>query len=276
MKLASIAYAGREAAARLTDSGLVLLPYRDVGELLVHEGWRELAAADPDPAEVVPVDQVAFRPVIPRPDKIVCLGRNYAEHVHETGNEMPEHPTLFPKYRASLTGAYDDVAMPSASDKLDWEAEMALVIGVAGRNIAKEDALEHVAGYTLSQDLSVRDWQRHTQQWLPGKAWEALTPLGPYLVTDDELPPGGSGLEIGCKVDGVVMQKSTTDKLIYDVPTVLAYISTIITLEPGDVILTGTPDGVGIARDPKVFLKPGQVLETWLEGVGELRNRVVE
>ena len=274
MRLASIAYAGGEAAARLTEAGLLLLPYRDLGELLAHEDWRELAAAEG--GDVVAVADATFLPVVPRPDKIICLGRNYAEHVAETGSDLPQHPMLFTKFRASLTGAYDEVAMPGASDRLDWEAELVVVIGTGGRDIAKADALSHVAGYAVSQDLSVRDWQRHTPQWLPGKAWEGLTPVGPYLVTDDELPPGAVGLEIGCKVDGVVMQKSTTDKMIYDIPTVIEYVSTFISLEPGDVILTGTPDGVGNARDPKIFLEPGQVLETWVERVGEMRNLVVE
>lgn len=272
MKLASIAYAGGESAARLTAAGLVLLPFGDVGELLAHDDWRERALAEG--ADVVAVEDATFLPVIRRPDKIICLGRNYAEHVAETGNDLPEHPMLFAKFRASLAGAYDDVAMPSASDRLDWEVELAVVIGRRGRAIAKADALAYVAGYAVSQDLSVRDWQRHTAQWLPGKAWEALTPFGPYLVTDDELPPGAAGLELGCKVDGVVMQKSTTDKMIYDIPSVIEYASTFISLEPGDVILTGTPDGVGNARDPKVFLEPGQVVETWIERVGEMTNTV--
>lgn len=272
MRLASISYAGGESAARLTEAGLVLLPFDDVGDLLAHDDWRSLAAAD---GEVVAVEEATFGPVVRRPDKIICVGRNYAEHVAETRNELPEHPMLFTKFRASLAGAYDDVAMPSASDRLDWEAELAVVIGRRGRHIARADALAHVAGYAVSQDLSVRDWQRHTAQWLPGKAWEGLTPIGPSLVTDDELPPAASGLEIGCKVDGVVMQKSTTDKMIYDIPTVIEYASTFISLEPGDVILTGTPDGIGNARDPQIFLKPDQVLETWIERVGAMKNVVV-
>ncbi|MCD4534329.1 fumarylacetoacetate hydrolase family protein [Nocardioides sp. cx-169] len=272
MRLASVRAGDREAAARVEGDTLVLLPFRDVGELLADPAWRELAASD---GEIVAVADVRLLPVVPRPDKVVCLGRNYAEHVAETGNELPTHPVLFSKFRSSLTGPYDDVPMPSASELLDWEAELVVVIGTGGRDIAAEDALDHVAGYTVSNDLSVRDWQNRTKQWLAGKAWDGLTPVGPYLVTADELPPGAAGLEISCEVDGVVMQKSSTDKMIFDVATTIADISVFTRLEPGDLILTGTPDGVGNARDPKIFLRPGQVVRTRVERVGETRNRIV-
>ncbi|MFI9628793.1 fumarylacetoacetate hydrolase family protein [Streptomyces sp. NPDC052042] len=273
MRLASVVVGGRESAARVESGCYHLLPYRDVGELLRRPEWRTLAGAE---GETARADEVRLLPVVPRPDKIVCLGRNYAEHVAETGNDLPEHPVLFSKFRASLTGPYDDVPMPRASDRLDWEAEVAVVIGVGGRDIPEAEALSHVAGYTVSNDLSVRDWQSRSRQWLAGKAWDGLTPLGPHLVTDDELPPGAAGLEISCEVDGVVMQQAGTDKMIFDVPTVIAEISTFTLLEPGDVILTGTPSGVGNAREPKIFLSPGQVVVTRVEKIGETRNRIVD
>ncbi|MCD4526578.1 fumarylacetoacetate hydrolase family protein [Nocardioides sp. cx-173] len=272
MRLASVRVGDREAAARVEGDTLVLLPFRDVGALLADPAWRELAAGD---GEIVAGAQVRLLPVVPRPDKVVCLGRNYAEHVAETGNELPTHPVLFAKFRSSLTGPYDDVPMPSASELLDWEVELVVVIGTGGRDIAVEDALDHVAGYSVSNDLSVRDWQNRTKQWLAGKAWDGLTPVGPYLVTADDLPPGAAGLEISCEVDGVVMQRSTTDKMIFDVATTIADISVFTRLEPGDLILTGTPDGVGNARDPKIFLRPGQVVLSRVERVGETRNRIV-
>ena len=273
MRLASVVLDdGREVAARVEGDELVLLPHRDVGALLAHDDWRVLAGAD---GERLPASAARLLPVVPRPPKIVCMGRNYAEHVAEGGHELPEHPVLFAKHTASLCAAYDDVPMPEVSDQLDWEVELALVVGKAGRAIPAERALEHVAGYTVSNDFSVRDWQNRTKQWHAGKAWDGLTPLGPHLVTDDELPAGASGLEITCEVDGVVMQKGSTGQFIFDVATILADISVFTRLEPGDVVLTGTPSGVGNARSPKVFLVPGQTVVSRVAGVGELRNRIV-
>jgi acylpyruvate hydrolase len=273
VRLASVVLPeGREAAARVDGDDLVLLPHRSVGELLAHDDWRLLAAGD---GQRVAASGVRLLPVVPRPPKIICLGRNYAAHVAETGHELPEHPVLFAKHTASLCGPYDDVPMPSVSTQLDWEVELALVVGRAGRAIPVDQALEHVAGYTVSNDLSVRDWQNRTKQWHSGKAWDGLTPLGPHMVTDDELPPGAAGLDVTCEVDGIVMQKGNTDQFIFDVATILADISVFTRLEPGDVILTGTPSGVGNARDPKVFLAPGQTVVTRVAGVGELRNTIV-
>lgn len=274
MRLASVVLPdGREAAVRVDGAELTVLPFRDVGELLAHDDWRVLAAQE---GERVDADGVRLLQVVPRPPKIICMGRNYAEHVAEGGHDLPEHPVLFAKHTASLTGPYDDIAMPAVSEQLDWEVELAVVIGRPGRAIPKERALEHVAGYTVSNDLSVRDWQNRTKQWHAGKAWDGLTPLGPHLVTDDELAPGATGLEVVCEVDGVVMQKGNTDQLIFDVATMIADISTFTRLEPGDVLLTGTPSGIGNARDPRIFLKPGQTVVTRVVGVGELRNVVVE
>ena len=272
MRLSSVLVDGREAAARVEADELVLLPFRDVGALLAEEGWRSLAAHD---GERVPLAQARLLPVVPRPPKIICMGRNYAAHVAEMGHELPEAPVLFAKHTASLTGPYDDIPMPTVSEQLDWEVELAIVVAAPGRAIPKEKALEHVAGYTVSNDLSVRDWQTRTNQWHAGKAWDGLTPLGPYLVTDDELPAGAVGLAVSCEVDGVVMQEGNTAHFIFDVPSMIADISTFTRLEPGDVILTGTPSGVGNGRDPKVFLAPGQTVVSRVEGVGELRNRIV-
>lgn len=166
--------------------------------------------------------------------------------------------------------------MPPVSDDLDWEAELGVVIGRRGRHITRDEALAYVGGYTVVNDVTVRDWQHRTREFLSGKTFEATTPVGPSLVTPDELPAGASGLAVGCSVDGHTMQKSNTSDLLFDVATTIAYISTIITLQPGDLIATGTPGGVGAGRDPKVFLRPGQQLVTFVEGVGELRNTVVK
>lgn len=271
MRLATVRIGSHVTAARLEGDELVPLPYADVVELLQHDGWRELAEVG---GEAVPLDEVRFLPLTPRPDKIVCVGRNYREHVAETGNTVGENPMLFNKYNGALIGAYDEVEFPHVSDQLDWECELGVVIGKAGRDIAEADALDHIAGYTVTNDVTVRDWQRRTAQWMPGKSFEKTTPVGPYLVTPDELPPAASGLRIQTIVDGEVMQDSTTDLLIFSIPRIINEISTFITLLPGDLILTGTPSGVGNARDPKVFLKPGQVMETVIEGVGTTVNKI--
>lgn len=272
MKLATVRVNGAARAARITDDAAILLDAGDVGELLADENWAERAAAD---GESVALDGVDYLPLILNPDKIVCLGLNYATHIAETGRDTPQFPTLFGKYSGSLTGAYTDIVKPHQSDTLDWECELAVVIGKGGRDIRAEDALDHVAGYAVSNDVTVREWQGRTRQFLGGKTWEALTPLGPWLVTADELPEGASGLKIETIVDGEVMQSSNTADLLFDVKDIIAYTSEIISLKPGDVILTGTPGGVGNARDPKVFLSPGQLLETVIEKVGHQKNRIV-
>ncbi|BBC35012.1 2-hydroxyhepta-2,4-diene-1,7-dioate isomerase [Streptomyces graminofaciens] len=265
----------RTAAARQEGDELVLLPYSDVGALLAAgDDWQVRAAATD--GERLPLSEASLAPLVPHPNKIVCLGLNYATHIKEMGRATPAHPTLFAKYDGSLIGAHDDIHMPPVSDDLDWEAELGVVIGRGGRHIPREKALEHVAGYTVANDVTVRDWQHRTREFLSGKTFEATTPVGPTLVTPDELPPGASGLTISCGVDGHTMQQSNTADLLFDVADTIAYVSTIITLLPGDLILTGTPGGVGAGHDPKVFLRPGQELVTTVEGVGELRNTVVK
>lgn len=272
MRLATVRVDGKTHAARVENDGYALLGFADVGELLSHSNWRELALV---PGETVEAEGVTLAPVVPKPSKIFCLSRNYAAHAAEGGKEPPPHPDMFVKFASSLIGPTDDIPMPTVSEKLDWEAELAVIIGVGGRNIPLEQALDHVAGYTVSNDITVRDWQHRTQQWTAGKAWDDSTPLGPHLVTADELPVGGSGLGIGCSVDGHVWQDSTTDQMVFDVATTVADISTFTRLEPGDVILTGTPSGVGAAQKPPVFLKPGQTVTVWIEGIGETKNRIV-
>ncbi|GAA4704964.1 fumarylacetoacetate hydrolase family protein [Phytohabitans rumicis] len=273
MRLSTIRTAGRTAAARQDGDELVLLPYADVGALLASgDDWLARAAAVD--GERVPLAAASLAPVIPYPNKIICLGLNYASHIKEMGRPTPRFPTLFAKYDGALIGARDEIRAPAVSDELDWEAELGVVIGRSGRDVPTDRALDHVAGYTVVNDVTARDWQHRTREFLSGKTFEATTPVGPALVTADELPAGGSGLTISCAVDGHTMQKSTTADLLFDVADIIAYVSVIITLRPGDLICTGTPGGVGAGRDPKVFLRPGQELVTVVEGVGELRNLV--
>ncbi|QFR01562.1 fumarylacetoacetate hydrolase family protein [Streptomyces phaeolivaceus] len=260
--------------ARREEDELVLLPHADVGTLLSGgTGWQDRAAWD---GERIPLAKGRLAPLVPHPNKIVCLGLNYATHIKEMGRPTPAHPTLFAKYDGSPVGAHDDIHMPPVSDGLDREADLGVVIGRRGRHVPRERALEYVAGCTVVNDVTVRDWQHRTREFLSGKTFEATAPVGPVLVTPDELPPGAAGLTIECGVDGHTTQKSDTADLLFDVADVIAYVSTIITLLPGDPIRTGTPGGVGAGRDPKVFLRPGQELVATIEGIGELRNTVVK
>lgn len=269
MRLATIEIDGRTAAVRIDADTMVELPFADLGELLLTPEWRTQAAGEG--TRINPAS-VTYKALIPHPNKIVCLGLNYATHIAEMGRPTPQYPTLFAKFDGCLIGANDPVVLPLVSDKVDWEAELGVIIGSRGRHISKDSALDLVAGYTVVNDVTVRDWQHRTREFLSGKTFEGTTPVGPHLVTADELPAGARGLAISCHVDGVEMQSSNTGDLLFSVAETVAYISTIITLLPGDLIAMGTPGGVGAGRDPKVFLQPGQELVTVLESIGELRN----
>jgi len=217
---------------------------------------------------------LAFLPVVPVPGKIVCLGLNYAEHAREGGFAVPDYPALFLRVNSTLVGAGEPILRPRSSELLDYEAELAVVIGRRGKHIAAADALDYVAGYTTFNDASVRDYQRRTAQWTPGKNFDATAALGPFLVTPDELPPGARGLSISCRLNGKTMQQSNTSDMIFDVPRTIEILSEIMTLEPGDVIAMGTPPGVGHARTPPVWMRDGDVCEIEIEGIGILRNPV--
>jgi acylpyruvate hydrolase len=269
MRLATIRVDGGTSAARIDGDEAVELGVADVGLVLQREDWRSWAAAADGPRH--PADTLDYAPLVPRPDKIVCVGLNYRNHILEMGRELPEHPTLFAKFRASLIGANDDIVLPAASDQVDWEAELAVIIGRRARHVDEVRAAEAIAGYAVLNDVSVRDFQRRTLQWLQGKTFEATTPLGPWLVTPDESP--GPERRITCEVDGQLMQDADTAELVHGPPALVAYLSRIVTLEPGDVIATGTPGGVGVARNPPVFLREGQVVVTRISGLGECRNR---
>ncbi|HWL42027.1 MAG TPA: fumarylacetoacetate hydrolase family protein [Ilumatobacter sp.] len=273
MKLCTIRRSGATYAARVEGDTFVELPYGDVGALLADPDGLGVATAHAGPAR--PLDPSTLAPLIVRPPKIICVGMNYAAHIAEMGRKPPSHPTFFAKFTNALIGARDPILLPPESDSVDWEVELAAVIGTPARRVPTERALDHVAGYTVLNDISMRDFQYRTAQFLQGKTFEACTPLGPWLVTADELPPGGSPLNVTCEVDGVVMQDSSTSDLIFSVAELISYFSTITTLEPGDVIATGTPAGVGAGRDPQVFLRRGNVVRTYVEGIGELVNECV-
>jgi trigger factor len=272
VRLVTVRTGSGTRAGRLEGDEVVLLAEPDVGALLAKPDWRERASAE---GSRRPFSETALAPVIPRPSRIVCLGLNYRSHAAELGREPPARPVLFAKFADALVGPRDAVVLPWASERMDWEAELAFVVGRPGRHVPASRALEHVAGYTVLNDVSARDWQYRTSQYLQGKTFEATTPLGPALVTADELPPGGEGLRIWCSVDGETVQDDSTSGLVFSVAEVVAYLSTILTLRPGDLVSTGTPAGVGQARTPPRFLRPGQVLRTGIEGIGELVNPCV-
>lgn len=275
MRLATVRRAdGSTRAARVDGDNLVLLDAADVGEVLASgDDWAARAAAAT--GESMPLAGATLATLVTRPPKVWCVGLNYANHIAETGSKTPEFPTMFAKYAIALTGPTDPIAIPAASSRVDWEVELGVVIGKGGRNVSVADALDHVAGYTVINDVSMRDWQRRTQQFLQGKTWERATPVGPWMVTSDELPAGGKGLRVQTIVDGETMQDDNTDQLLFDVPTLVSYVSTIASLEPGDLIATGTPAGVGLGRTPPVFLQAGQTMRTIIEGIGELTNAFV-
>ena len=218
------------------------------------------------------VEPGALLPVVGRPGKVICIGRNYGAHAAERGADVPAHPMLFPKWHTSLAGPNDDIPLPPESSEPDWEAELAFVFGRRARRVPAADAADYVFGFTAANDVTMRDFQRHTQQFTAGKAWDRSTPIGPVLATTDELGGVSPDLAIRGRLNGDTMQDSRTGDLIFPVPELVAYITTTMTMEPGDVVLTGTPAGVGSALDPPRFLRDGDVYDVEIEGIGTLRN----
>ena len=234
----------------------------------------QAVAAAPKQA-LVPDQDLRLLPPIPRPPKLICIGLNYRSHAVEIKMDIPDYPIVFMRYPTSVVAHGEALVAPAASDQFDYEAEMAAVIGVGGRRIPVEAALDHVIGYSNFNEGSVRDYQFKSSQWAMGKNFDASGSFGPDIVTADELPPGGAGLRIQCRLNGDTVQDSNTDDLIFDIPTLVSSLSEVMTLEPGDVIVTGTPAGVGFVRKPPLFMKAGDTCEIEIEGIGILRNPVV-
>lgn len=229
------------------------------------------AAVDGDP---LPVADVSLTAPLPRPGKIICVGRNYYEHIAEMNTDIPVEPILFCKFSNSVVGSDATVTMPPQTDMVDWEAELGVVIGRAGKNIPAERVWDHVAGYTCMNDLSARDLQRRTGQWTRGKAIDGFLPMGPALVTADDVADP-QNLAVRCLVNDEVQQDGNTSEMIFDIPTLVSFISETITLEPGDCIATGTPPGVGAGQNPPRFLQPGDVVAVEIDGVGRLVTTMV-
>jgi acylpyruvate hydrolase len=268
MRLATVRTATGTRAVRIDGQQAVETGDADVRALLERPDWPAHAAAAAGP--VHDVDGLDYAPLVPAPEKILCIGQNYADHIAEMGHEPPAYPTIFAKFAPALVGAYDDIVLPVVSDAVDYEAELTVVVGRPVRHATREQAQAAIAGYTVMNDVSVRDWQMRTSQFLQGKTFERTTPLGPCLVTPNELPQGG--WEISTVVDGETRQRSDTGQLVFGVLDLVVYLSTILTLRPGDVIATGTPGGVGHARKPPRYLTDGATVVTAIAGIGECRN----
>jgi acylpyruvate hydrolase len=274
MKLATLRTASGTQAVRVDGDRLIEIGCPDVGALLAMPDWQQRAESASGTAhDAAGAD---FAPLVLNPGKIVCVGLNYRHHILEMGREIPEYPTLFTKYPEALIGASDDIQLAPESDSVDWEAELAVVIGATVRRARGSSAEAAIAGFAVLNDVTMRDWQYRTMMWDQGKTWEATTPLGPYLVTPDELPGGvRPALDLSCLVNDEMVQSANTGDLVFDPVALVEYISTILTLRPGDVIASGTPGGVGHARKPPRYLASGDVLTTDISGLGIARNRAV-
>lgn len=258
------------AALDLTAGGL--LHWRDLEELIAAgtDAWRE--AADLPRRDLPKISQPKLLAPLTHPQKIMCIGRNYADHAKELGHDLPERPVLFAKYASSITGPGAEIVLPAASRKIDYEAELAVVIGRKCKDVAKESALDYVFGYTCANDVTMRDAQVTDGQWTRAKSPDTFCPLGPWIVTADEIRDP-QALAISMTLNGEVMQESSTASMVFGVAELVSYLSNTMTLLPGDILLTGTPPGVGAGRDPQVFIRDGDRLRVEIEGLGVLENR---
>ena len=279
MKLMMFAHGGKTRLGVVQGKEVVAVVGAGVPDDLagvIAGGDAALAAVEAAAASGERLNLADVTPALPlaHPGKFICVGLNYALHAKEGGHDIPTYPSFFPRYATSLVPAGGNVIRPKSSVTLDYECELAFIIGKGGRHISEADALDHVFGYTLFNDVSVREYQRKTSQWTPGKNFDGTGPFGPVVVTPDELPPGASGLRITTRVNGETMQDSNTEDMIFTVANIIATLSEFMTLEPGDVVATGTPSGVAHARTPPAWMKAGDVVE--VEKVGVLRNPVVD
>ena len=280
MRLATFKTAKGASYGAVTDKGIVDLgrrlgnQYDDLKAVIAGNAFSELKpflTEKPD----YQFSDIAWLPVIPNPDKIVCVGLNYQDHVVETGRDNTEQPAIFLRVADSQVGHRQPLLRPRESQNLDFEAEIAVIIGKAGRRIAQRDAWSCVAGYSCYNDGSVRDWQRHTIQWTAGKNFARTGGFGPWMVTADEIPPG-TRLTLSCRLNGQRMQHATTEQMIFKIPKIIEYVSTWTTLLPGDVLVTGTPGGVGARRTPPLWMKPGDKVEVEIDKVGILENSIAD
>lgn len=270
MRICRISVAGKSFLARREADHYIALPFDKLDELLIEENWMGLAQAEGRP---IPLES-AQEETLFQPAHVFCIGLNYKGHILETGKPTPQYPTVFAKFASSLTGPCSAIEIPMNSREVDWEVELGIVIGKPARNVSLAQAGEHIAGYTVINDISMRDWQSRTNQWFQGKNFEASTPVGANLVTPDEIDDARD-LRIWCSVEGEIMQDGRTSDLLFGPAELVSYISQFTTLQPGDLIASGTPSGVGMAKTPKRFLHAGEVLVSEIEGIGQLANMFV-
>jgi len=288
MRLCTIQSGGKAVVGVKTGNGKLIdlskqMPRGPKSVVEILAGGKKLqqavlkACAKPKAGATVPEKSAKYLPPVPNPGKILCIGLNYRKHAEETGSKIPDYPLVFTRFNNTLVPHNGKLLRPSHSKQFDWEAELAVIIGKKCRNVPKAKALGVIGGYACFNDGSLRDWQRKSGgQFTLGKGFDGTGGFGPDIVTSDELPPGGSPLRIMTRVNGKTMQDSSTDDLIFDVPTLVHELSKVMTLDPGDVIITGTPSGVAMARKPPNWLKPGDVCEIEIEKIGVLRNPVVQ
>jgi 2-keto-4-pentenoate hydratase/2-oxohepta-3-ene-1,7-dioic acid hydratase in catechol pathway len=279
MKLLRVGMPGFEKPALLDEQGAL----RDLsgvigdvcGQWLLPEVLERLQALNPEMLPVLPADQLRVGPCVGQVGKLICIGLNYSDHAAETGAAAPDEPVIFGKWTSAITGPYDEVYIPRGSTHTDWEVELGVVIGQPGRYIEEENALAHVAGYCVVNDISEREYQmRRGGTWDKGKGCDTFAPIGPWLVTADEVPDPQQ-LSIWLEVDGKRYQDDTTANMIFKVPYLISYVSQFMSLQPGDIIATGTPPGVGLGQKPPVFLQPGQTMRLGVQGLGEQKLKVV-
>jgi acylpyruvate hydrolase len=281
MKLARVERAGSIGLAVAVEDGIKAI-FGDSSlsdlDVLVGQGRGlfDAAARVVSSGEAIDEAQLRFLPPLGRPPKIICLGLNYFDHASEGGFEPPTFPTLFARFQSSLVGHGQAIIRPAISERLDYEGELVAVIGKAGKAVTEERALDHVAAYSIFNDGSIRDFQMKTPQWTAGKNFDGTGAFGPWLVTPDAVPPGASGLRLETRLNGKVVQQASTSDMIFDVATTISLLSRFLTLETGDVLVMGTPAGVGFARKPPLFMSAGDVVEVEIEHLGILRNPIVD
>ncbi len=279
MKLISFKHGGKNTFGAVNGDRVIDLQpafagrATDLKSLIAADLVAEASAFSKTATSTLALADVELLPVIPNPGKIVCVGLNYGEHVRETGREITESPALFLRLNESQVAHGQDIIRPRESHRLDYEGEIAVIIGKGGRRISEADSWSHIAGYSCYNDGSIRDWQVATSQWTPGKNFWRTGGFGPWMVTSDEIKPNQQ-MTLTTRLNGQELQRATTDMMIHSIPRQIAYISTFIPLEPGDVIVTGTPGGVGNKRTPQLFMKPGDVVEIEVDAVGILRNGI--
>jgi len=282
MRFVTFEFGGKARPGLLTTNDLVVdlsaVGFSSILELIeagaAGRAKAEAFAAGAASENTRPLKSVNLLAPIPRPRKLICVGLNYRDHAAETGSQIPDVPTIFNKFATAVIGPGDDIVLPKVSKSPDYEAEFAFVIGTGGRHIAAAEWQKHIFGYTMINDVSARDYQRATTQWLMGKTFDTFAPMGPWIVTADEVADPHS-LDIQLEIDGEILQNSNTRELIFKIPDLIAFLSSVFTLEPGDIVSTGTPAGVGVARKPPRFLRPGEEVTVRIPGIGELVNPVV-